>query len=140
MASQEPVPFAISVQRLFRQDFVFEHDVEFGVARADEQARVIIRSERYQNAQIVERRSRGGLDLTDDLVDRIGLLSFELMAGQMQQRGGESGWWVIDNFVPAVRGCFEPATAEVVVRALLARVRSGVRVMNMCMVEGDDPL
>ena len=139
MSLDHPIPFAIQLGRLHRRDFVFEHEVTFGVARAKEQACVVIESKRYDDPRIVERLSKGGLELADSHVDQLALLCFRLLADQMRNRVGESGWMTVADIRPEICGNFASAAAATVLQALKPLVVAG-SILSLCAVEGDDPI
>jgi hypothetical protein len=140
LSTPATIPLHIEQRRLYRDDDLLHHEVSFGVVGVEKPAAVVIASELYESPVIIERRSRGVLDLPDRLIDDLAVAFFRLMSGVIIEHGGESGWWTLPDVGDFIRSHFAPADAEQIARELSRHVQPGWIVRNTCLVADDDAI
>lgn len=131
------VPFYV---RLVRRDQVedrLRHSLEFGVLGVTKPAAVIIGSDLYRSPAVEERLDRGGIDLSDRLMDALAIGCFRVIAGYVIDGDGQCGTWTAADITRWLRRHFVADDAEQIVKALSLLVTPGMVVQD-CVVVGDD--
>src|SRR4051812_3987071 len=85
------------------------HQVEFNVVGVTSPASVKITNGMYTNPVITARHGRGGLDLTDRLMDALAIKCFKVVAGFIIDQDGQSGSWTAKDITKWLRRQFMPA-------------------------------
>ena len=134
------IPFHIEMRRLYRGGERLEHELSFGVAGVEKPASVIVASDNYADPVISERLGRGGLELTDRVVDALAVKCFCLMSGVIIEHDGDSGWWTIADVSRWVRHGISPVDAEQILKELSRHVQPGLTVRSTCLVADDDAI
>jgi hypothetical protein len=134
------IPFHIEMRRLYRGGDRVEHELSFGVVGVEKPASVIVASDNYADPVITERCGRGGLELSDRVVDTLAVKCFRLMSGLIIEHDGDSGWWTIADVSRWVRHGFSGADAEQILKELSRHVQPGMTVRSTCLVADDDAI
>ncbi|HEX8339993.1 MAG TPA: hypothetical protein VF624_03705 [Tepidisphaeraceae bacterium] len=140
MTATKTIPFRIELRRLYRGSDDLEHDLQFGVVGTDEPVHLVIASDLWDRPHIIERHSRGGLELCDRLVDRLAIKCFKLMASTIIDQGGDSGWWTIADVTGFVSGQLNVSDGDQVLTALSRQVREGFAVEDVSLVADEDAI
>ena len=140
MTTPNIISFHIEMRRLYRGHDQLEHELKFGVIGVEKPAAVLIASDGYENPVIIERLSRGGLELPLPLIDALAVSCFRLLGGLIVERGGESGWWTLRDVGPLIRLTCAECDAERILNELALQVRPGPEVRSVCLVADDDAI
>ena len=134
------IPFHIEIRHLYRNRDQVEHELKFRVVGVEKPAAVLIASEDHENPVVIERLSRGGLELPLRLIDAFAISCFRLLGGLIVEQGGESGWWTLRDARAWVRQTFAEGDAERILNELALHVRPGLEVRSVCLVADDDAI
>jgi hypothetical protein len=131
------IPFHVRLVRHERIEDRLRHSLEFGVVGVKKPAAVMIGSDFYRSPVVEERLDRGGIDLSDRLMDALAVACFRVVVGFVIDGDGECGTWTARDITRWVRRHFTADDAAQILRALSLHVTPGLVVQD-CVVVGDD--
>jgi len=131
------IPFHVRLVRRERIEDRLQHSLEFGVVGVKRPAAVMIGSDFYRSPVVEERLDRGGIDLSDRLMDALAIGCFRVIVGYVTDGDGQCGTWTAADISWWLRRHFGADDAEQIVEALRLHVTPGL-VARDCVVVGDD--
>lgn len=132
-----PVPLYISLEPLARNDDVLEHTLRVGVVGDAPPTEATITSEFYERPRVTDCCPCRGVGLDGHLRDTFLIACFELAAGEMRERHGSAGDWMLSDVTQWVQGQFPAREAAVILSALRRQVTPGLHVRDVVTVRID---